>query len=206
MMLVRPGLRQPRSRCGWCVLLVLAACGGGSEPEQVYSFPAFEQPPPLDEPALKGTLVIDPLVTDSIYSDQRMAWRDMREPWRVQQLDNHLWSLAPPQLVQDRLLSCLSARRAADSVVPPGVPVEFDLILNGQIERFEMQLDGEAAAVSVAVELFLTRRQPRELVWQRGFRYQVPLAEVSAEAAVGGFRTALERLCKDVAGTVEHSG
>ena len=150
--------------------------------------------------------MVDPLATDSVYSDRRIAWRDMSDPWRIRQLDDYLWSLAPPQLVQDRLLSCLSARRSAASVVPPGVPVEVDLILDGQLDRFEMQLAGEAAAVSVAVQLFLTRRQPRELVWQRSFRYRVPLAETSAEAAVGGFRTALERLCEDVAGAIEHSG
>jgi len=151
------------------------------------------------QPALDGILLVNPLASSGAYGARRIAWRDLSEPLRLRLLDGHLWSSPPPLMVQERLLRCLGERRAAASVVPPGVPTSVDFVLDGRIDVFEAQLSRDGhGAIAVETELFLTRRVNRTLLWQQRFSYSEPINELSAESAVAGFARVLQQLCDDL--------
>lgn len=189
--------RQALLLVGFSLFLLLAACGPVSEDVRIYSLDPPTVANAFDQPPLRGTLMVNPPASESVYADRRLAWRDLDDPLRLHQMNRRLWSLTPPRMVQQQLLNCLANRRIADHVVPPGVPARVDYSLNGTLERFEAEVRDGAAEIVMVVELYLTQRHDRRIALQRRFTYRVPISEAKVEAMVRGYSSALNHLCAE---------
>lgn len=179
-------------------LLALAACGGGERPRVYALDPSFALEA-RSRPALPGVLQVPPLTSPQPYAARPLAWRDMAVPYEVRHMDDRLWAETPPRLLQGHVRQCLERAAVAERVLPDGIAVEIDFLLNGEIERFELQVtDGVHKAV-LAANFVLSRRKPRALLWQGRIATETTARDSSAAATLAAFTANVESLCQELA-------
>jgi len=117
-------------------------------------------------------------------------------PNEIARYSRHLWNEAPTRLVQGRVVACLRRASVATAVIFPYERSEANWVLTGELQRFEQVVgrDGSASAV-VVLELSLSDRSRRDLIWQRRLRSEAPATDVSPGAAVRAFAVAIDGLC-----------
>jgi cholesterol transport system auxiliary component len=177
---------------------LLAACTGDGRGERVYRLPPPAQMVRLDDPALAGVLLVEQLSASAITLDRRIAYREEAEGLAVRFLEEDLWGEPPPALVQGQLRGCLASGGAARTIVPAGLAMRADYVLSGQLDRFEVLVSADGPQVSVGLDLFLTAEEPRRLLWQQRFDYEVGVSREGIPGVMRGFQAALAGLCRDV--------
>ena len=65
-------------------------------------------------------------------------------------MDNNLWSAAPANMFQEEMIACLTSAGLYESVLPSGIDVQVDDVMNGEIRRFEFLTEGDTAPVAPA--------------------------------------------------------
>ncbi len=198
--MTRSGFRSDRGLprlAGWTVaVLALAACGEAPPPDRTYSLPLTERAGPLAQPKVDGTLMIDTFRTDAVLVGRRIAWRESPDDLVIRTYPNHLWNAQPPRLLQAHLHNCLGAANVAQNVVMPTDRARIDVILGGDILAFEQHRTGaDSAEVAVTVDVRLSSRQTRDLIWQDRVSVTAPAASAAPEAAAAALATALDALC-----------
>lgn len=178
---------------------VLGACADPPPPDRTYSLPLTEAAAPLPGPLIDGTVMVDTFRTDAVLVGRRIAWRESPDALVIRSYPNHLWNAQPPRLVQAHLHNCLAAANVAPSIVLPTDRARIDLILGGDILAFEQQrLGPDAAQVAVTVDVRLSSRQTRDLVWQDRVAVTAPAASAAPEAAAPALAAALTALCDEL--------
>ena len=146
----------------------------------------------------QATLQVQPFTSADIHSDRRIAWRERGQPFEIHLMDYNLWSTAPANMVQEELIACLSTADIYESVLPSGIGVQVDDVLNGEIRRFEFLTESEDIVAAVLeINLILSGRRPRRSIWQESFFYEVPSAGPRAELAMEAMVSAFQRFCRD---------
>ena len=185
-------------------LLLLQGCGTPVPETRVFTVDAdygFIQGKETVHPV---TLQVQSFTSSDVYSDRRIAWRENGSPYQVRLMDNNLWGSAPPRLAQDQLAECIADSGLYRNVLTDGVAVQIDQVMNGELRRLEFLTDGQTISGAVLeINLVLTGRRPRELMWQGSFRYDVPVAANSADAAVDAVIEAFRQFCTELVGTLE---
>ncbi len=185
-------------------LLAFILTGCGRAPAlQTYSLPAVAASPALLRAAvtLPGVLIVNRFTADSVLNSRRIAWRSSPEAFTVGNYAEQQWSTAPPEQLQARLVRCLTAAGAAETVAPDSAPVPADWILSGRLNYFEQQLTGPAdspgnAQARVGAELLLTRvRNGRKPVWQGTIEVTAPLPDAEPARVAEGMPEALGLFC-----------
>lgn len=152
----------------------------------------------------QATLQVQPFTSADVHSDRRIAWRERGQPFEIHLMDNNLWSTAPARMVQEELITCIAPAGIYESVVPSGIGVQIDDVLNGEIRRFEFLTEGEDIIAAVLeINLILSGRRPRRSIWQESFLYEVPSAGSQAELAMEAMVRGFQSLCRD---TIEALG
>ncbi len=128
--------------------LALAGCGGGAAPE------TFDLSP-LSRAAraggLRGQLVVGEPVATAALDSERMVVRPT--PEEVAYLKGAQWSDRLPRLVQTRLVQSLENARLLASVGRPGDRITADYLLDSELRRFEIDVQGGQALVEITVKL-----------------------------------------------------
>jgi len=185
------------------VLTALIGCGGTVPESRIYSIDTTYGPAETSAAQLALTLQIPPFSSSDIYTDRRIAWRDRAEPYRIRLMDNNLWSSAPAHLVQEQLLQCVRQSGIYRSVVPSGISVRIDQVLQGEVKRFEFVGEGDVLSdVVLEVDLVLTGREPRRLLWQGSFRHDGKLAGDTGGDAVEAMVSGFHGLCRQTLATL----
>ena len=180
---------------GALLMGALGGCGGASGPV-TYSLPESDAAMPAPETPLAGVLLVDGLGADSVLGGRELAWRDAAVPNEIASYSRHLWNEAPTRLVQGRIVACLRAAGVATAVIFPYERSDARWVLTGELQRFEQVVGrGDAASAVVELDLSLSSRSRRDLVWQRSFRSEAHAADLSPGAAVTAFGSALDGLC-----------
>ncbi len=181
------------------VAAALAGCGGEVPRQSVYSLELTAAGAPLTAAALGGVVMVDTFATDTVLGSRRIAWREQPQARQIRSYPYHEWNQSPPRLLQSHLASCLASGNAAPTVVVPTDRAEADYILGGEIRSFEQQVTGpDSATVEIAVDLRLSARRSRELVWSELVAVSANAANASPEAAVDAFSGALSTFCNSV--------
>lgn len=178
-----------------CLLAgLLAGCGGTAPETLVFSLEAEVIPLPLGEP-LPGTLQVQSLSSATVYADRRLAWRDVAKSQQIHLYNHYLWSSAPPRLFQEQLFRCLDEAEAAETLVPSAVSVAIDFVLSGELRRLELLVGARRSTAVVEIDLYLTDRRTRQLLWKKSFDYAEPTTNFSPEATIEAFSNAMTKLC-----------
>ncbi len=176
---------------------LLAGCGGTVPESRIYVIDATYEAAEASGAPLNLTLQIPPFASTDVYSDRRIAWREVSEPFRIRLMDNNLWSSAPASLVQQELLQCLAQSGLYRNVVPSGIAVRVDHVLQGKVRRFDFV--GEEASLKefvLEVDLLLTGREPRRLIWQGDFSHDERLDNDDSTAAIEAVVAGFQELCR----------
>ena len=173
---------------------LLTGCGSAPPETRIFALEVEEVPLPQGSP-LPGTLQVQTLSSTTVYADRRLAWRDLAEAQQIRLYNNYLWSSAPPRLFQEQLFRCLDGAEAAEAVVPSAVAMEIDFVLSGELRRLELQIGAKRSAAVIGIDLYLTDRRSRQLLWKESFDYAEPVAKTSPEATVEAFSSAVTQLC-----------
>jgi ABC-type uncharacterized transport system auxiliary subunit len=188
--------RTPRALV-MAMVLLLVGCGGTVPEARIYVIDATYDAAEATGAPIAETLQIPPFASTDVYSDRRIAWREASEPFRVRLMDNDLWSSAPANLLQQELLQCLRRSGLYQNVVPSGVAVRIDQVLQGRVKRFGFTgVEASLKEFVMEVDLMLTGREPRRLIWQGGFRHDENLQGDDSAAAIEAVVAGFQELCR----------
>lgn len=170
------------------LLLVLIACGGGSPATRYYQLAEPRTPTAQD----KGVaLVIEPLVTDAAYDDERIVYR--QTPYRLDYYQYHRWSAAPGTLVGNYLERAFEHSGRFSSVVREANPAA-PVILRGRVVALEEVDHSKAKWLGrIVLELQLVDRAGN-IIWSQQYEETEPLQIQSPEGLAKAISTALERI------------
>lgn len=185
---------------GLALCLLLQGCGGPVPETRVFSI-GTDYEVAAQPTARPATLQIQPFNGIEVYTDRRIAWRDVSQPYEIGLMDHHLWSSAPTRLVQEQIWECVSRSGLYQNVVTTGISVRIDRVVQGEVRRFEFLTRGDVITSAVIdLDVVVIGRRPRTLLWQGRFEYDVPVAESTPRAAVGAMKEGLQQLCADMIG------
>lgn len=148
------------------IATAMLSCGGGKIPPTHYY--ALDLPPaPAPAPAaqaLPHTVVIMPLKTSSMLTQDRIVYRPSRE--EVGYYEYHRWAEDPRESVMDALVQKVRASGAFRSVVRFDGRTRSDYVLRARIERLE-EVDFEGGVkVYSAVSAELLEASTMRVVWE----------------------------------------
>lgn len=169
-------------------LLVLVACGG-SVPQTRY----YQLAEPKAVPAQRSgvALVIEPLVTDPAYDDDRIVYR--LTPYRLDYYNYHRWTSSPGTMISNYLERAFEHSGKFSAVTReanPAAPVTLGgrLVAIEEVDHSKTKWSGR-----VVVELTLSDSAGK-LLWSEQFEETEPLASQTPEGLARALSVALERI------------
>jgi ABC-type uncharacterized transport system auxiliary subunit len=178
------------------VLSVVTACANKVPETRYYQ---------LATPAAKAKpgsaiLVIEPLVTDTAYDDERIVYRTT--PYRLDYYQYHRWSAAPGVLITNYLEQAFekSGRfRAVVREVTAGAAVS----LSGRVVSIEEIDQSKTRWVGrIVLELSLTDIHSGEVLWTEQFDETEVMPTQHPEGLARALSTAMARIAKRAAPTI----
>jgi len=187
-------MRTDRAPLLFCVALAVFAavgCQSGPAPRDHFYRMVLPAPTPLAKPSLAGTLEVDRLRVEAVAQGRRILFRESGGSGEVRQHVYHQWSDPPSVMIQDQMVQYLRASGIADTVVTPVVRVKSDYRVAGRIGHLERSIGGDAARVTVELELALVREVGNELLLIQTYRDERSAAGTDVSSGVKAMEQAL---------------
>lgn len=181
------------------LLAALAVPGcGGKMPETRYYQLAVQGA--ATAPTGDAILVLETLITDAGYDDERMVYR--ANPYRLDYYNYHRWSAAPGTLIGNYLETAFERTgqfRAVVRELTPGAAV----VLGGRVVAIE-EVDNTKTKWTgrVVVELSLTDARTGESLWTEQLEEIEPLATQTPEGLAKALSVAMSRIASRAAPVV----
>ncbi len=171
-------------------LVLLAACGGGSTPQEAY----YRLSPPGDVSAraggpLKGAVEVPHFRADGLLNDRAILYRQAANT--LSGYSYHFWWMAPTVMLEQSLVDTLRKANAFDTVTTPELRLNRTYEIVGHIRRLERG----PSAVSVELELLL--RNPRTgapLLFKTYTQEASVAADADMSSVVSAFSTAVSTI------------
>ncbi len=184
--------------------LTLWGCASGPAPiDHYYRIDAGVPDAPAAK-KLAGNLQIDRLRADALTGKRELLYKETVDASKIRQHPYQRWSDPPTILLQEELVSFLSAASAADSVISATARVKPSYVVSGRIREFERVLEPEVRAV-VEIQLAATSAENREILVNRTYRAERGAADATVEASVTAFNEAVhiifEQFLADLTGS-----
>jgi uncharacterized lipoprotein YmbA len=168
--------------------LVLAACGGKLPDTRYYQLAV----PTARVAGGDLTLVLEPLVTDSGYDDERIVYRTT--PYRLDYYQYHRWSAAPGTLIGNYLEQALERSGKFRAVVREASS-DAPAVLGGRVVAIEeVDLGPKQWIGRVVVELAVSDPRSGVVLWSEQFEETEPLAEQTPEGLARALSAAMARI------------
>lgn len=181
------------------LLAGLAGCAQDPVPQDLYyrlsvPLPASESSVASPGDTHRGIVEVDPFQTDGLLTQVPVVFRTMKagkdDPaGPLRQYTYHLWAQPLSDAMQRALIARLRDSHLFADVVSPDLRARADYDLRGRLLRFDhLRDDSGHAAVDVAFEVSLTRRQDHRVLMTRRYadRHPVPDETVDSAVRVGG--------------------
>ena len=170
------------------LLFVLAACANKVPETRYYQ---LATPAAKSRPA-GAVLVVEQLVTDTAYDDERIVYRTT--PYRLDYYQYHRWSASPGVLIGNYLEQAFEksgkfravVREANDSTA---VSLGGRVVAIEEVDKSKTQWFGR-----VVLALSLTDTKTGEVLWSEQFEENEPLAIQTPEGLARALSVALERI------------
>ena len=178
------------------LLIVVTACAN-KVPETRY----YQLATPTAKAAPgSAILIIEPLVTDTAYDDERIVYRT--NPYRLDYYQYHRWSASPGTLITNYLEQAFekSGRfRAVVREATDGAAVS----LSGRVVSIEEIDQSKTRWVGrIVLELSLADNQTGEILWTEQFDETEVMPSQHPEGLARALSTAMARIAKRAAPTI----
>lgn len=176
-----------------CAALLLAACGGGSKIDAIYTLSS------APSPAVSGTtqaqiLVPEPRALQALASNQIAV---KPTPLTLAYYPSVAYEDTAPRVLQRVILDTFQNTGRVAAVGLPGQSLLINYQVVTEIRAFQAEtFDGDQARIEIAAKL-LNDANGR-VITDRVFTVAVPLSGDDAEAAAVGLNTAAQALAQDV--------
>ena len=174
------------------ILPLLSGCLGSAPPVPQDHYYRLMVPGParaLAKPVFPGVMSVELLQADGLLRERPLLYSRRGAPHELQQYNYRYWTDAPPRMLQVQLVEYLRRSGLADEVVTPDMRVRADYQISGNAKRLEWSLDGDAARVTVEIELALIRLSDNKLILVDNFTAH----EAASDEAIEGSVVALNR-------------
>jgi len=179
------------------VLLLLSfaleACGGKLPETRYYQI----SPPPSRDHTGAAVVVLEPLMTDAAYDDERIVYRT--SPYRFDYYQYHRWSASPGVMVGNYLEQALESSGRVRAVVREPT-TDAQVILGGRVVAIE-EVDASRSRWigRIVVELTLTDAKTGAALWSRQFEETEPLVAQNPESLARALSVAMLRIATEAA-------
>jgi ABC-type uncharacterized transport system auxiliary subunit len=180
----------------FAIVLVFAACANKVTETRYYQLHA---PATSAKPA-GATLVVEQLVTDTAYDDERIVYRT--NPYRLDYYQYHRWSAAPGVLIGNFLEQAFEKSGKFKSVVREAneaTPVSLGgrVVAIEEIDQTKTRWLGR-----IVLELALTDTRTGEVIWSEQFEETEVMPTQRPEGLAVALSTAMTRIVKRAAPTI----
>lgn len=176
---------------------LLAGCLGSAPPvprDHYYRLLVSSPAEIFADGRLAGVMRVEPLQGDGLLRERPLLYSGSGASHEVQQHNYHYWTDAPPQMLQDQLVTYLRRSNIARSVVTPDMRVRADYQISGKVKRLERLLGGGPPRVFVELELALVRLSDNALLLVDNFADQEPETGNDVGSAVVALNKATGRV------------
>lgn len=184
------------------IVLSLVACSFGGKPAVMVEQYALEYPPPSVQSLspMDEVIRLERFSVAQIFNHVKMVYR--QKPTHYNDYAYHRWRANPGDMVGDSLLRDLRAAGIFKSVFSYRDMENTPFILKGGVGEFyeSDEKDGRKAILSVHIAVIDTtsRELTKQIVFQKNYRFEEPVAEKTVQ----GFAQAMSRAVEKLSGQV----
>lgn len=202
-----PRLAQaPWWRAAVLVPLVLALQGCGSaqpmRQDRFYSLEPVALTGPTGTPA-PVVLLVNNLGARGFLGGRAIVYRTREEPLVARRYDDLLWEDPPTRAIARALVDAIRAAGVVEVVVVPADRARFDLLLGGEVERFEHLPTDTPPQVAGTLNLALVRAADRSPIATRRYSGEEPVAGDTPDAMAEAFNRLTARLMAEAVRDLE---
>ncbi|HEY4181224.1 MAG TPA: ABC-type transport auxiliary lipoprotein family protein [Kofleriaceae bacterium] len=173
--------------------LALPACGGKLPDTRYYDL----APPQPSSRTGDATLVMEPLVTDTAYDDERIVYRTT--PYRFDYYQYHRWSAAPGTLIGNYLETAFERSGKFKNVVRDAT-TDAAVVLTGRVVAIEEVDDSKTKWHGhLVLELTLSDALTNKTLWSNQFEENEPLTTQTPEGLARALSVAMGRISQKAA-------
>ena len=179
--------------------LGLHACGSAppARPDRFYSL----DPPVLEAPGARPApvvLLVNNLGARGFLGGRAIVFRTRDQPLVAQRYEALLWEDPPPRAIARALVQAIRAAGVVEVVVVPADRARFDLLLGGEVERFEHLPTDTPPRVAGTINLALVRADDRSPIATHQYSAEEPVAGATPDAMAEAFNRLTARLMAEV--------
>lgn len=193
-------------RAAVLVPLVLALQGCGSaqpiRQDRFYSLEPVSLTGPTGTPA-RVVLLVNNLGARGFLGGRAIVYRTREEPLVARRYDDLLWEDPPTRAIAHALVGAIRSAGVVDTVVVPADRARFDLLLGGEVERFEHRPTDAPPRVAVTINLALVRAEDRGTLASRQYSGEEPVNGDTPDAMAEAFNRLTARLMAEVVRDLE---
>ena len=184
------------------IVLSLVACSFGGKPAVMVEQYALEYPPPSVQSLspMDEVIRLERFSVAQIFNHVKMVYR--QKPTHYNDYAYRRWRANPGDMVGDSLLRDLRAAGIFKSVFSYRDMENTPFILKGGVGEFyeSDEKDGRKAILSVHIAVIDTtsRELTKQIVFQKNYRFEEPVAEKTVQ----GFAQAMSRAVEKLSGQV----
>lgn len=181
------------------LVLALQGCGSAppAPPDRFYSLEP-PNPPAISGPPVPVTLLVNNLGARGFLGGRAIVFRTSDQPLVVQRYEGLFWADPPTRGLAQSLVSAIRAAGVVDLVVVQADRARFDLVLGGEVERFEHLPTDTPPRVAATINLALVRADDRATLASRQYSGEEPVAGDTPEAMAEAFNRLTGRLLGDL--------
>ncbi len=144
----------------------------------------------------KGILEVDRFLADGLVGGRSLLFTEIGKEQEVQEYHYHLWTEAPPSLIQVSLIAYLRDIKAADNITTPEMRLNPDYVISGRIRHLERIIGGSQPKVLVELELGLKKMADDKLIFVETYRQEVTHNDENVFTAVAAMNQAVASIFK----------
>jgi cholesterol transport system auxiliary component len=146
---------------------------------------------------LRATLLVNDLAARGFLGGRQIVFRTQDRPLEVQRYNLFLWEEPPGRAIAGNLARALRTANLFEFVIRPAQRSRADLILGGELTRFEHLPTAGPPRVEADFSLTLVRGADRRSLFSRRYRGSEAVRAATPEAMARAFNRLASRLIDD---------
>ena len=181
------------------MVLALAGCGSSQpiRPDRFYSLEPAVLEGPGGHPA-PVVLLVNNLAARGFLGGRAIMFRTREQPLVAQRYEDLLWEDPPTRSLAHALVNAIREAKVVEVVVVPTDRARFDLMLGGEVERFEHLPTDDPPRVAASINLSLVRAEDRNTLVSRRYSGEEPVGGDTPDTMAEAFNRLTARLMAEV--------
>ena len=178
------------------MVILLQACVGSSPvpPDRYYRLQDPANVAKLSQPLISKTLGIKRLRADGLHSGRAIVYVDRKSPLELLRYHYHHWVESPSHLIQDNMVAYFRAIGLAKKIVRYDSVKQADMLISGELLRFERILTDDGPQVLVTMELHYGQGSGHSSRWDNTYSARIKANGPKLYATIEAFSKALEMI------------